>query len=76
MVPDGKSLVHKAREEADQYEKMYSVDMPGKILAERLALNVHQNTIYMGKRPYGTSAIIASYEKIGGLSLWMVEPSG
>jgi 20S proteasome subunit alpha 7 len=30
----------------------------------------------MGRRPIGTSAIIASYEKINGLTLWMVEPSG
>lgn len=76
IVPDGKALVYKAREEAVQYEKMYGIKMPGKVIAERVAQTTHLSTIYMGKRPYGTSAIVASHDKISGFTLWMVEPSG
>ena len=38
LIPDGKSLVFRAREEATQYEKMFGIKIPGKVLAERLAL--------------------------------------
>jgi 20S proteasome subunit alpha 7 len=46
LTPDGKSQVQRAREEATQYEKMFSIKMPTHVLAERLALRAQMNTIY------------------------------
>jgi 20S proteasome subunit alpha 7 len=76
LVPDAKSLMFRGREEHAQYEKMYGIKMPGKILSDRLAQQVHLNTIYAGKRPYGTSVILSCYDELYGATLWMIEPSG
>jgi 20S proteasome alpha/beta subunit len=37
MIPDGRAMVNRAREEAAQYEKNFGVKIPGAILAERIA---------------------------------------
>lgn len=34
------------------------------------------NTVYANYRPYGTSMVLATYDHIKGLGLFMVEPSG
>lgn len=38
LVPDGKSLMFRAREEATQYEKMFGIRIPGSALSERLGM--------------------------------------
>mmetsp|Transcript_18295 Transcript_18295/g.17417 ORF Transcript_18295/g.17417 Transcript_18295/m.17417 type:complete len:200 (+) Transcript_18295:20-619(+) len=76
LVPDGKSLMFRAREEASQYEKMYSIKMPGSVLADRVALRAQMSTIYASFRPFGTSMILACHDIIKGYGLYMVEPSG
>jgi hypothetical protein len=38
LIPDGKSVMYRAREEALQYEKMFGIRIPGTALAERLGL--------------------------------------
>ena len=37
LIPDAKALVVKGREECQQYEKIYGIKMPGKLVADRLA---------------------------------------
>ena len=76
LVPDGKYLMYRAREEAKQYEDQFGIKIPGKLMAERVANTVQMNTIYSHKRPFGTSMIIAAGDNLKGASLWMVEPSG
>ena len=68
--------MHRAREEALQYEKMFGIRIPGNTLAERLGMKAQMNTVYASQRPYGSSLILASYDSIKGLGLFMVEPSG
>lgn len=50
--------------------------MPGAVLAERMAMQFHMNTIYYHKRPCGTSMIFATWDNMKGAQLWMIEPSG
>lgn len=76
LTPDGKSLMHRAREEATQYEKMFGIRIPGNTLADRLGMKAQMNTVYASQRPYGTSLIMGTYDKIKGLGLFMIEPSG
>lgn len=76
IVPDGKSLMFRAREEAKQYEDNFGIKIPGKLLAERVANSVQMNTVYSHKRPFGTSMIMAVGDHLKGASLWMIEPSG
>jgi len=68
--------MYRGREEAQQYEKMFGIKMPGGILAERLGMKAQMNTVYSSQRPYGTSVVLATHDNIKGLGLFMVEPSG
>lgn len=76
LTPDGKALVQRGREEATQYEKMFGIKIPGQVLADRLALRAQMSTVYASYRPFGTSLIMATYDHLKGLGLYMVEPSG
>ena len=38
LTPDGRALMYRSREEATQYEEMFGINIPGKTLAERIAL--------------------------------------
>lgn len=62
LVPDGRAMVNRAREESKQYESMFGIKIPGGVLAERLALKFQMNTIYNGYRPHGTSVIISNHD--------------
>jgi 20S proteasome subunit alpha 7 len=76
LVPDGKSLMFRAREEAQQYEKMFGIKIPGHVLAERLGMRAQMNTVYASQRPYGTSVALATHDSVKGFGLFMIEPSG
>jgi 20S proteasome subunit alpha 7 len=76
LIPDGKSLMYRAREEAQQYEKMFGIKIPGTVLAERLGMKVQMNTVYASQRPYGTSMAVALHDHLKGFGLFMIEPSG
>lgn len=73
--PDARQLGNKAREEAQSYREFYGHNIPGSILAERLAGHVHMHTLYWYLRPFGASVLIANYDK-SGPSLSMIQPSG
>lgn len=46
------------------------------VLVERVSQYVHSHTLYTEYRPFGTAAIIATWDELDGYSLNMVEPSG
>mmetsp|Transcript_37132 Transcript_37132/g.27445 ORF Transcript_37132/g.27445 Transcript_37132/m.27445 type:complete len:287 (+) Transcript_37132:52-912(+) len=74
---DGRQLVNRARVEAENYADTYGHRIIPSVLANRLSLYVHYFTIYGSLRPFGSSALVASYD--GDLKepqLYMVEPSG
>lgn len=68
--------MYKGRKEYKSYNDQFGTEITGKVLAERLGQYMHFNTCYYGKRPYGTSCAVASYDKIHGYTLHMMEPSG
>ena len=76
LVPDGRALMYRGREEAAQYEKMFGIKIPGSSLSDRLAMQVQMKTIYANFRPFGTSMIMATSDHLKGAQLWMIEPSG
>lgn len=73
--PDARQLGNKARDESQSYRKFYGHNIPGNILAERLAGHVHMHTLYWYLRPFGASVLIANYDKTGP-TLSMIQPSG
>ena len=76
MVPDGRAIMFRSREECDQYEKFYGIKIPGAVLAERMSLQYHMNTVYASKRPIGSTIIYATHDNMKGHAHWMIEPSG
>ena len=69
--------MYRAREEHQQYEKMFGIKIPAAVLADRLALRAQMSTVYASYRPFGTSMIFAAKDSLKPTaSLFMVEPSG
>ena len=68
--------MYRGKEEAQQYEKMFGIKIPGASLADRISMQVQMKTIYANFRPFGTSLILATWDHLKGPALWMIEPSG
>ena len=66
LTPDGRSMVQRAREECGQYKNMYGIQMPGSVLADRMAMRFQMSTIYASYRPIGTSLIMANHDNLKG----------
>lgn len=77
FVSDGRQIVNRAREECSNYEETYGTKIPTKVLGDRLASYVHYFTLHGSLRPFGTAALIASYDpETKDHALQMIEPSG
>jgi 20S proteasome subunit alpha 1 len=75
-VSDGLALVHKARQEAAEYEYRYGVPVPPESLARRLA-NVNQvATQEASVRPLGVSLTLGGVEDDGTVALYRCDPAG
>lgn len=74
---DGRQIVHRARDEAKDYFEFYGQKIVPLVLINRLGLYVHHFTRHGSLRPFGASALMASYdEDTKKPELYMVEPSG
>jgi len=76
LAADGRQLVNKARKECQDYRTFYGVPIPARILADRLAGEVHSHTLYWYLRPYGCSVLVAVYDQQDGPQLYCCDPSG
>ncbi|CAD7923857.1 unnamed protein product [Amoebophrya sp. A120] len=82
MVPEGRNVVARARQEAQSYKKNYGEVVPGYLLAERLGFYMHHYTLYASLRPIGSAVLLASYDespsnpKVKVPTLFSVEPNG
>lgn len=72
---DARNLMNRGRGEATQYRSTYGDPIPGEVMATRLAGYMHLHTMYWWLRPFGTSALIGSYDQEGP-QLHDVDPSG
>ncbi|CUF64860.1 proteasome alpha 7 subunit, putative [Bodo saltans] len=75
LLPDGKAIASRAREEAASNRQYYAAPITGTNLAARLGEYVHLHTLYYWMRPLGCSAILASYSD-DGPQLFAIDPSG
>jgi len=74
---DGRQIIHRAREEAQNYEETYGHPIIPSVLANRLALYVHYFTIHYSLRPFGAAVLFVGYdEDTKANELYMLEPSG
>jgi 20S proteasome subunit alpha 7 len=75
LLADGRHIINRARDEAESYRDIYKAQIPGKTIADRVGQYVQAYTLYSSVRPFGSSAIIGTFDK-DGPQLYMVEPSG
>jgi len=75
LLPDGRQMVSRARDEAAQYREVYGEPIPGRVIAERIARFTHLYTLYSHVRSFGCSVLVAAYDTTGP-QLYMVEPNG
>jgi len=76
VLPDGRQLVNRGREEYQSYKSNFGIEIPGKVLSTRIALFVHAYTEYWHLRPFGVSTLLACYDEHDGPQLYMIDPSG
>lgn len=76
LLPDGRQIVNRAREEVANYKDSFGIDIPGKILSQRLSLYIHAYTEYYYLRPFGISVLLSIYDDMNGPQLYMIDTSG
>eukprot|EP01059_Diplonema_ambulator_P033646 TRINITY_DN7141_c0_g3_i1.p1 TRINITY_DN7141_c0_g3~~TRINITY_DN7141_c0_g3_i1.p1 ORF type:complete len:247 (+),score=91.48 TRINITY_DN7141_c0_g3_i1:55-795(+) len=74
MLPDGRHLVGKAREEADSFRRSYGIPITGDLLSKRLCAYIHFFTISW-YRPFGAGLVMATYGD-DGPQLYLADPTG
>ncbi|KAI9856911.1 MAG: hypothetical protein M1824_005065 [Vezdaea acicularis] len=62
LVPDGRHLVSRARDEAASWRRTYKGPIPIASLADRLGSYVQAYTLYSSVRPFGITAIVAGWD--------------
>lgn len=75
LIPDGRHLVNRGREEASSFKKLYSKPIPVPAFADRMGQYVQAHTLYNSVRPFGVTAIFGGIDE-NGPHLYMLEPSG
>ncbi|KAI9329239.1 nucleophile aminohydrolase [Zopfochytrium polystomum] len=75
LLADSRHVVNRTRDEAQQYRDFYKAQIPGKIIAERVAGYTQAYTLYSSVRPFGVSTILGTMDKTGP-GLYVIEPSG
>ena len=62
LVPDGRHLVSRARDEAYSWRTNYKNPIPSSSLAFRVGSYVQAYTLYSSLRPFGVTAILAGWD--------------
>lgn len=75
LAADARNLANKARTEAVNYRSFYGHPIPGKILSDRLAAQVHMHTLYFYLRPFGCAALVGTNDA-DGPALYSIDPTG
>ncbi|ODV94725.1 hypothetical protein PACTADRAFT_50590 [Pachysolen tannophilus NRRL Y-2460] len=75
LIPDGRHLVNRGRDEAQSYKSLYKEPILVPSLIDRLGIYVQNYTCYNSVRPFGVSAIVGGIDD-NGPHLYMIEPSG
>lgn len=76
LIPDGRHLVNRGREEALNFKKNYSKLIPIEAMADRLGQYVQAHTLYNSVRPFGVCTIFGGIDDQLGPQLFMLEPNG
>ena len=75
VIPDGRAVISRARQEASQYNEFYGQPIKASVLADRVAQYMYLFTLYGGLRPFGSTVIIGG-KHLNEYKLFMLDPSG
>lgn len=75
LLPDGRHLVNRGRDEAKSFKNIYKTPISVPHLMDRLGIYVQNYTCYNSVRPFGIVAIVGGVDAKGS-HLYMIEPSG
>lgn len=75
LTADCRALANRARQECASHRETFENNMPGPMLAERLALFMQAYTLYGSVRPFCANLLVGSVDA-DGPHLYMIEPSG
>ncbi|KAF7458594.1 proteasome subunit alpha type-3 [Cryptosporidium felis] len=76
FVTDSNRIVSVARSESMNYQKIYGNPIPIRVLAERIAMFMHNFTLYGSVRPFGCSILLGGIDQDRGTELYCINPSG
>jgi 20S proteasome subunit alpha 7 len=62
LLPDGRHLVSRARDEAASWRRLYKSPIPTSALANRMGSYVQMYTLYSSVRPFGVTAIVGGWD--------------
>jgi 20S proteasome subunit alpha 7 len=62
LVPDGRHLASRARDEANSWRSTYKAPIPISALASRVGGYVQAYTLYSSVRPFGVTAILGGWD--------------
>jgi 20S proteasome subunit alpha 7 len=62
LLPDGRHLISRARDEAYSWRQTYKAPIPTHALASRVGGYVQAYTLYSSVRPFGVTAILAGWD--------------
>eukprot|EP01060_Flectonema_neradi_P037965 TRINITY_DN781_c4_g1_i1.p1 TRINITY_DN781_c4_g1~~TRINITY_DN781_c4_g1_i1.p1 ORF type:complete len:246 (+),score=47.74 TRINITY_DN781_c4_g1_i1:54-791(+) len=74
LLPDGRHLVSRAREDAENFRSTYGFPITGKLLADRIGSLAHYYTLTRN-RPFGCALVMGTYGE-DGPQLHLLDPSG
>jgi len=75
LLADSRAVVDVARTEAANHRSDFGIPASCKYVAERVSGYLHAYTLYSSVRPFGCSALLATYHE-GKPSMYVVDPSG
>jgi len=76
LMPDAKSLVHKARQTAAEFRFKFGYEIPVDYLAKRMADQAQVYTQHAYMRPMGVVSILCAIDEEKGPLLFKVDPAG
>jgi len=76
LIADARAVVNIARDEAKNYRSEKGETIPIRYLKDRVAMYMHAYTLYSALRPFGTSLLLGTWDKLDGAQLYCLDPSG
>ena len=76
LVPDGKLMIARAREEASSFQYEFGYPIPVEILVKKIANTNQMGTQYAGMRLPGAALLVIGYDVEGKQQLFKVDPAG